>query len=832
MALEVSNLKNESSSSEDSEGYFVEEDKWYETVTDPPPKQPKEMRLSELYIEKVLDSKKNEDTSKSSVFQLKFHGLSYHNLRWVTQEDLIKNFKSGKQRVRNFLEKDSGSTFYEPGQAFNPAYLHVDRVIQHHRPKGLSGKIWYLVKWNGLDYEKATWESSTDLQDADSQQAVKLYRKRNIVSRVKVQDPLAYRSKSPVYQVIEESPKDFPEPYKLLDYQLEGLNWMVWQWHQNRNCILADEMGLGKTVQSVAFIHHLHVTLKLAGPFLVVAPLSTIGHWLREFETWTDLNVVLIKGSSTNRRVIKETELFHRRDGKVDKKQYKFDVILTTYEYALQESTLLKAIRFTTCILDEAHRLKNVDCKLQNQLREYKFMHQVLLTGTPLQNSVNEIWALLNYMDEPRFPDLEDFLDDFGDVKSDTDVKKLQDVLHKYMLRREKRDVKKEIPQKKETIVQVELTSIQKRYYRAILERNLKVLAQGTSLPNLNNISMELRKCCIHPYLITGCEDSVVLEEKCDTPEKRDQALIHASGKMVLVDKLLKKLKAGGHKVLIFSQMTKCLDILQDYLEAANYNFERLDGNTGGEARQQAIDRYSRKDSDGFVFLLSTKAGGVGINLTAADTVIIYDSDWNPQNDVQAQARVHRIGQKSKVEIYRLITHNTYEEEMFKKASMKLGLEQAVMGNMSKDSKPGLSNKKMIEELVKKGAYGTLMDENDTEGNKFSAETIDEILEKRATVVVMEDDTEQGASSFAKARFEVKDTISDLNVDDPEFWTKWAQRQNMDINKLMKESEDENIVYGARKRKKPTYYQMTHAPGSAKAKRGASRYARLLWMFD
>lgn len=253
------------------------------------------------------------------------------------------------------------------------------------------------------------------------------------------------------------------------------------------------------------------------------------------------------------------------------------------------------------------------------------------------------------------------------------------------MLRRLKEDVEKNLAPKEETIVEVELTNIQKKYYRAILERNFVFLAKGAhSLPNLMNTMMELRKCCNHPYLITSAEEKILQDWKIEKNnyEHLFQTLVTSSGKLVLVDKLLPKLKANGHKVLIFSQMIRVLDILEDYLAHKKYPYERIDGRIRGNLRQEAIDRFSKPDSDRFVFLLCTRAGGLGINLTAADTVIIFDSDWNPQNDLQAQARCHRIGQKKSVKVYRLITRNTYEREMFDRASLKLGLDKAVLQSM------------------------------------------------------------------------------------------------------------------------------------------------------
>ena len=310
-----------------------------------------------------------------------------------------------------------------------------------------------------------------------------------------------------------------------------------------------------------------------------------------------------------------------------------------------------------------------------------------------------------------------------------------------HLLRRVKEDVAKDIPPKEETIIDVELTTMQKQYYRAIYEHNHSFLMQslkGGTMPKLMNIQMELRKCCNHPFLINGIEQTEMenleknildtmntqhikkFDKKKFEEQRMNDILIPTSGKMVLIDKLLPKLRKEGHKVLIFSQMVKMLDILDEYCEYRGYPCERLDGRIGGNDRQKAIDRFNRT-ADSFVFLLSTRAGGVGINLTAADTVIIFDSDWNPQNDVQAMARCHRIGQKKHVTIYRLITRKSFEAEMFERASKKLGLEQAVLGtrqfNDQDLEESQKTNAKMdakeMEQLLREGAYAVMMDNDD-----------------------------------------------------------------------------------------------------------------------
>lgn len=344
----------------------------------------------------------------------------------------------------------------------------------------------------------------------------------------------------------------------------------------------------------------------------------------------------------------------------------------------------------------------------------------------------------------------------------------------------------------------MELTNVQKKYYRAILERNFQFLSKGgtyANMPNLMNTVMELRKCCIHPFLINGAEEQIIYEFRQQSREEGGgesatlDAIIKASGKLVLIDKLLPRLKENGHRVLIFSQMVRCLDILEDYLCQKRYPYERIDGRVRGNLRQAAIDRFSKPDSDRFVFLLCTRAGGLGINLTAADTVIIFDSDWNPQNDLQAQARCHRIGQKKSVKVYRLICKNTYEREMFDRASLKLGLDKAVLQSMNAQKNVGNETqltKKEIEDLLRKGAYGALMDD-DNAGDKFCEEDIDQILQRRTQKIIIE--SEGKGSTFSKATFASNQDATDINIDDPNFWEKWARKANFDLDELKNRNE-------------------------------------------
>ncbi|XP_069735241.1 chromodomain-helicase-DNA-binding protein 8 isoform X2 [Phaenicophaeus curvirostris] len=747
---------------------------------------------------------------ESEEFFVKYKNYSYLHCEWATISQLekdkrihqkLKRFKTKMTQMRHF--------FHEDEEPFNPDYVEVDRILdESHSVDKDNGEpvVYYLVKWCSLPYEDSTWELKEDVDEG----------KIGDFKRIQARHPDLKRLPRPqagTWKKLELS-HEYKNHNQLREYQLEGVNWLLFNWYNRQNCILADEMGLGKTIQSIAFLQEVY-NVGIRGPFLVIAPLSTITNWEREFSTWTEMNSIVYHGSLASRQMIQQYEMYCKDTrGRLIPGAYKFDALITTFEMILSDCPELREIEWRCVIIDEAHRLKNRNCKLLDSLKHMDLEHKVLLTGTPLQNTVEELFSLLHFLEPSQFPSEAEFLKDFGDLKTEEQVQKLQAILKPMMLRRLKEDVEKNLAPKQETIIEVELTNIQKKYYRAILEKNFSFLSKGaghTNMPNLLNTMMELRKCCNHPYLINGAEEKIVAEFRASCPPHHVpvdfhlQAMVRSAGKLVLIDKLLPKLKAGGHKVLIFSQMVRCLDILEDYLIQKRYLYERIDGRVRGNLRQAAIDRFSKVDSDRFVFLLCTRAGGLGINLTAADTCIIFDSDWNPQNDLQAQARCHRIGQSKAVKVYRLITRNSYEREMFNKASLKLGLDKAVLQSMSgrEGSIAGIQqfSKKEIEDLLRKGAYAAIMEEDD-EGSKFCEEDIDQILLRRTTTITIE--SEGKGSTFAKASFVASENRTDIALDDPNFWQKWAKKADLDLDLL--NSKNTLVIDTPRVRKQTRHF--------------------------
>ncbi|MBZ3885190.1 Lymphoid-specific helicase [Sciurus carolinensis] len=515
-------------------------------------------------------------------------------------------------------------------------------------------------------------------------------------------------------------------------YQVEGMEWLRMLWENGINGILADEMGLGKTVQCIATIA-LMIQRGVPGPFLVCGPLSTLPNWMAEFKRFTpEIPTMLYHGTQEERR--KLVRNIHKRKGTLQI----HPVVITSFEIAMRDRNALQHCYWKYLIVDEGHRIKNMKCRLIRELKRFNADNKLLLTGTPLQNNLSELWSLLNFLLPDVFDDLKSF-ESWFDITSLSETaediiakEREQNVLHMlhqiltpFLLRRLKSDVALEVPPKREVIVYAPLSKKQEVFYTAIVNRTIANMF-GTSeketvelsptgrpkrrtrksinyskidnFPNeleklisqiqpevdrertvvemnspiesevnlkLQNIMMLLRKCCNHPYLIEYPIDPVTQEFKID------EELVTNSGKFLILDRMLPELKKRGHKM-------------------HNFNTDR----------------------DVFIFLVSTRAGGLGINLTAADTVIIYDSDWNPQSDLQAQDRCHRIGQTKPVVVYRLVTANTIDQKIVERAAAKRKLEKLIIHkNHFKGGQSGLNQSKNfldpkeLKELLKSRDY-------------------------------------------------------------------------------------------------------------------------------
>ncbi|CAF2997827.1 unnamed protein product [Rotaria socialis] len=492
---------------------------------------------------------------------------------------------------------------------------------------------------------------------------------------------------------------------EMRDYQVRGLNWMISLYENGINGILADEMGLGKTLQTISLLGYMKLCRKSV-PHLVISPKSTLRNWMNELKRWVpSLNSVCLIGSAEERsRVIRE-----------EVEPGGWDVVVTSYEIVLREAAILKKYNWCYVVIDEAHRIKNEQSKLSKMVRLLKSRNRLLITGTPLQNNLHELWALLNFL----LPDVFDSADDFNAwfdtqkcLADDKDlVTRLHGILKPFLLRRLKTDVEKKLPPKIETKLYVGLAPLQRQWYTKILMKDIDILNSASGKLDkirLLNILMQLRKCANHPYIFDGAEPG--------PPFTTDKHLVDNCGKMLILDKLLLKLKEQGSRVLIFSQMTRMLDILEDYCIWRNFEYCRLDGQTSHEDRQASIDSYNSPDSSKFVFMLSTRAGGLGINLATADVVVLYDSDWNPQVDLQATDRAHRIGQTKTVRVFRLITEHTVEERIVERAEMKLRLDHVVIQQGRLQEASTKLDKDEMLSMIRHGAthvFSSKQDENE-----------------------------------------------------------------------------------------------------------------------
>ncbi|XP_022740891.1 ISWI chromatin-remodeling complex ATPase CHR11 [Durio zibethinus] len=533
---------------------------------------------------------------------------------------------------------------------------------------------------------------------------------------------------------------------KMRDYQLAGLNWLIRLYENGINGILADEMGLGKTLQTISLLGYLHEYLGITGPHMVVAPKSTLGNWMNEIRRFCPvLRAVKFLGNPEERRYIREELLVAG----------KFDVCVTSFEMAIKEKSALRRFSWRYIIIDEAHRIKNENSLLSKTMRLYNTNYRLLITGTPLQNNLHELWSLLNFLLPEIFSSAETF-DEWFQISGENDqqevVQQLHKVLRPFLLRRLKSDVEKGLPPKKETILKVGMSQMQKQYYRALLQKDLEVVNAGGERKRLLNIAMQLRKCCNHPYLFQGAEPG--------PPYTTGDHLITNAGKMVLLDKLLPKLKERDSRVLIFSQMTRLLDILEDYLMFRGYLYCRIDGNTGGEDRDASIEAFNKPGSEKFVFLLSTRAGGLGINLATADVVILYDSDWNPQVDLQAQDRAHRIGQKKEVQVFRFCTEYTIEEKVIERAYKKLALDALVI-QQGRLAEQKTVNKDELLQMVRFGAEMVFSSKDST----ITDEDIDRIIAK-GEAATAELDAKMKKFTEDAIKFKMDDTAELYDFDD------------------------------------------------------------------
>ncbi|KAF2861890.1 hypothetical protein K470DRAFT_191436, partial [Piedraia hortae CBS 480.64] len=586
----------------------------------------------------------------------------------IEREEQKRVERTAKQRLQALKANDEETYLKLLGQAKDSRISHLlkqtDGFLQQLSSSVKAQQRNMKQRYGGADNA----ESDADERDSDDE------------SRPKVDYyEVAHRIKEEVH---EQSSNLVGGVLK--EYQLKGLQWMLSLYNNNLNGILADEMGLGKTIQTISLITYLIEKKRQNGPFLVIVPLSTLTNWNNEFEKWAPTVQRMVYKGPPNQR-------------KAQAQQIRYNgppmVLLTTYEFIIKDRPVLSKIKWVYMIVDEGHRMKNAGSKLSSTITQYYHTrYRLILTGTPLQNNLPELWALLNFVLPNIFKSVKSFDEWFNTPFANTGtqdtmslseeeqllvIRRLHKVLRPFLLRRLKKDVEKDLPDKQERVVKCNFSALQAKLYKQLVTHNRIMVNDGTGkktgMRGLSNMLMQLRKLCNHPFVFEEVEDQM------NPTHVTNDLIWRTAGKFELLDRILPKLRATGHRVLMFFQMTQIMNIMEDFLRLREISYLRLDGATKADDRSELLKQFNAPDSPHFCFLLSTRAGGLGLNLQTADTVIIYDSDWNPHQDLQAQDRAHRIGQKNEVRILRLISSNSVEEKILERAQFKLDMDGKVI---------------------------------------------------------------------------------------------------------------------------------------------------------
>lgn len=695
------------------------------------------------------------------VYLVRWEGMSYFRARWmpgawvwgVTSASMRKAFakREDAQHPKMRLEDAIPEDYLRTDIVLDIKYTSIVDIHTEEIDKARIREVEKaLIKYKGLGYEDAVWEAPPTPDDGERwTDFVMAY--NDLVAGRYIRQPKGSALKARLEKARNQDfatleKKTQPENLeggKLMDYQIEGLNWLYYKWHSRNNAILADEMGLGKTIQIIGFIATM-VQDWNCFPFLVVVPNSTCPNWRREIKRWApSLRVVAYYGSKESRDLAYRYELYP--DGSKDLRCH---IVVTSYDAAADDNCrrFFRGVSWQGLIVDEGQRLKNDKNLLYSALEALKAPFKILLTGTPLQNNQRELFNLLHFLDDSfNAEELEAEYEELDPQK----VAKLHDMIRPFFLRRTKVQVLTFLPPMAQIIVPVSMTIVQKKLYKSILAKNPDLMraifsaesttAKSSEKSGLNNILMQLRKCLCHPFVYNrGIEDKNV------SIAASHRNLVDASSKLKLLELLLPKLKQRGHRVLIFSQFLDMLDMVEDFLDGMELRYQRLDGSISSLQKQKRIDEFNAEGSPLFAFLLSTRAGGVGINLATADTVIILDPDFNPHQDIQALARAHRIGQKKKVLCFQLVTRASAEERIMQIGRKKLALEHVLIRQMDNTEEADETD---ITSVLRHGV-SELFEGNGEQDITYDSSSIERLLDRSHM-----EDTEAGEAQSAENQF-------------------------------------------------------------------------------
>ncbi|KAL3464083.1 hypothetical protein BJX64DRAFT_255550 [Aspergillus heterothallicus] len=688
------------------------------------------------------------------------------------------------------------------------------------------------VKFKGLPYEDAVWEIPPDHRDTESWNDFKVayadFAKKSYIgtpNQSSLRKHLANVRKQK-FKSKDTQPKIMTGG-EIMDYQRDGLNWLYYKWFKQQNAILADEMGLGKTIQVIGLLATLIQDHK-CWPFLIVVPNSTCPNWRKEIKTWVpSLRAVTYYGSAQARRLAQDNEMFIRGDPDL-----RCHVVITSYETMVDDTSrrVLSKIPWAGLIVDEGQRLKSDKSQLYEGLSKMKFPFKVLMTGTPLQNNTKELFNLLQFCDQSK--NAEELEEKYGTLSREN-IPEIHGLIRPFFLRRTKAQVLTFLPPVAQIIVPVTMSVLQKKLYKSILAKNpqlIKAIFQRneeeeqtlkqTERHNLNNILMQLRKCLCHPFIY-----SKAIEERTTNPDIAHRNLVDAAGKLQLLELMLPKLQKRGHRVLVFSQFLENLDVMEDFLDGLGLPHRRLDGRMSSLEKQKMIDDYNAENSPYFAFLLSTRSGGVGINLATADTVIIMDPDFNPHQDMQALSRAHRIGQKNKVLVFQLMVRGSAEEKIMQIGKKKMVLDHVLIDRMTAEDDDGQD----LESILRHGAQA-LFEDDDSKDVIYTSESVDKLLDRSQAEQAMTPNENSQNSEFSFARVWANDNESmddqfHVTEDDPTMNTKTWEKILQEREKAATEEarkKAENLGRGKRKRTTVDYgTEADPSPAKARGSREA-----------
>ncbi|KAF3491762.1 chromatin remodeling factor [Arthroderma uncinatum] len=696
-------------------------------------------------------------------YLIKWRKLSYFQTSWmpgpwvwgITAPPMRKAFNKAEngQKPRMTTEDAIPEDYLLVDIVLDVKYSNVvsERTLEIDLARAEEVESAY-VKYRGLPYESSVWEKPPNRNNSERWQSFQgAYEDWVVGNHIQIpkngvlKRHLAYvRSKDFAKHWVRKKQPEILTGGELMNYQQDGLNWIYFMWYKQQSSVLADEMGLGKTIQVISFFATL-IQDHNCWPFLVVVPNSTCANWRQEIKTWApSLRVVTCYGSSAARKIAQEYEMFPRGS-----KELRCHIVVTSYESMVEEKTkkIFSSIPWAGLVVDEGHRLKNDKNLLYEALLKLNVPFKLLLTGTPLQNNIRELFNILQFCD--RSHNAAALEEEFRDITNEN-VNKLHNMIRPFFLRRTKAEVLSFLPPVAQIILPVSMTIVQKKLYKSILAKNPQLIkavfknsdsgstTKQNERHNLNNILMQLRKCLCHPFVY-----SKAIEERGVNSALLHRNMVEASSKLQLLELLLPKLQERGHRVLIFSQFLDFLDIVEDFLDGLGLEHLRLDGTMSSLKKQKSIDAFNAPDSDYFAFLLSTRAGGVGINLATADTVIILDPDFNPHQDIQALSRAHRIGQKKKVMVFQLMTRGSAEEKIMQIGKKKMALDHVLIERMDAEDDGELD----METILRHGAEA-LFDDDCTGDITYDSQSVNKLIEQSEV-----ENTKTGADASAESQF-------------------------------------------------------------------------------